>query len=125
MWDAPAAGQEWLLPPREAELEWIPVVDEILRTSLHFAQASWLDASRVLDTVLRLYLSDRAVRPGSGAISNFIQPWIETGFVRERGLLAHLDQWLDYAGSQQIDRTAAQTLRSNINRLADGAPPGK
>jgi hypothetical protein len=125
MWDAPAPGQDWLLPPREAELEWIPVVDEILRTSVHLAQASWLDASRVLDTVLRLYQADRAIRPGAGSVANFVRPWIEAGFVRERGLLSHLDQWLEHAGSQQIDRTAAQTLRSNINRLAAGAPPGK
>jgi hypothetical protein len=125
MWNAPAHGQEWLLPPREAELEWIPVVDEILRTSVHLAQASWLDASRVLDTVLRLYQADRAIQPGAGSVANFVRPWIEAGFVRERGLLSHLDQWLEHAGSQQIDRTAAQTLRSNINRLAAGAPPGK
>jgi hypothetical protein len=125
MWDAPAPGQEWLLPPREAELEWIPVVDEIVRTSQHLAQASWLDASRVLDTVLRLYSFDRAVQPGSGSVANLVRPWIEAGFVRERGLLSHLDQWLDYAGSQQIDRTEALTLRSNINQLAAGPPPGK
>jgi len=60
-----------------------------------------------------------------GLFSNFIRPWIEAGFVRERGLLAHLDQWLDHAGAQQIDRAAAQTLRANIHQLADGAPPGK
>jgi hypothetical protein len=125
MWDSPATGQEWLMPPREAELEWIPVVDEILRISPDLSQPSWFDASRVLDSVLRLYVSDRTVRAGSGTISNFIRPWIEASFVRERGLLAHLDQWLDHAGAHQLDLSAAQTLRANIHRLADGAPPGK
>jgi hypothetical protein len=45
--------------------------------------------------------------------------------VRERGLLAHLDQWLDHAGAHQLDLSTVQTLRANIHRLADGAPPGK
>lgn len=125
MWDAPAPGQEWLMPPPEAELEWLPVVDDILRIAPDLSQPSWFETSRVLDSVLRLYVSDRTVRAGSGAASNFIRPWIEAGFVRERGLLAHLDQWLDYAGAQQLDQTAAQTLRMNIRHLADGDPPGK
>ena len=125
MWDAPAAGQEWLMPPPEAELEWLPVVDEILRIAPDLSQPSWLDTSRVLDSVLRLYVSDRSVRAGSGAVSNFVRPWIEASFVRERGLLAHLDQWLDYAGAQQLDLSAAQTLRTSIRQMAEAGPPGK
>ncbi|MBI5131484.1 MAG: hypothetical protein HZA66_18765 [Rhodopseudomonas palustris] len=123
MWDRQVSGQEWLLPSPQADLEWIPVVDEITKVAARLSEASWFKAETVLDSVLSLYSATRSIRPGGGELSNFLRPWIEARFVRERGLLAHLDQWLEHAGAEQLNASSATTLRSNIHRMATGGPP--
>lgn len=119
-WDAPAAGREWVLPPHDAELEWIPLVDRLVCISQRLVEPSWFDVAGVLGNVLKVYVSVRAVRPGLPGIERVVKPAIEAAFIRERGLLAHLTQWLDQANSGDIDLSDARVLRQNIHARLRG-----
>jgi len=121
MWDRPAPGAEWLLPPHGAELEWLPLADDLARIAPRLTEASWLDAGRILQDVVNVYSATRSVRPD---LERVVRPAIEAAFVRERGLLAHLDQWLSYDGKDRLDSDEVMVLRANIRRAVE-APPGK
>lgn len=121
LWDRPTASAEWLLPPHGAELEWIPLADSLARVAPHLTEPSWLDAERILADVVNVYSATRSVRP---ALERVVRPAIEAAFVRERGLLAHLDQWISQSGKERLDQHDAEVLRNNIRRTAE-APPGK
>jgi hypothetical protein len=124
LWDAPAPGAEWLVPSPSAELEWVPLADDLHRLASHLVQPSWFDAAQAMDSVLRAYSASRSVRPNLADISLLVKPAIEAAFVRERGLLAHLEQWISYDRGQEVGPNDATILRENVSRLAS-APPGK
>lgn len=119
MWDSPAPGAGWLHPRREAVLEWIPLADGLVKISDRLSEASWLDAGRVLSDVVEVYSATRSVQPFAERV---VRPAIEAAFVRERGLLAHLDQWLDFAGKERLDASDARLLRRNIRDRAEEEP---
>jgi len=128
-WDEPRPGAEWLLPPREAELEWIPLVDQLVRVSERLVEPSWLDAAAVLGEVVKTYVAVRAIRPGLAGVERVMRPAIEAAFVRERGLLAHLHQWLERGGGEDLDPQDLRRLQENIERRraaegkGSGTPP--
>lgn len=113
-WDAPRAGAEWLFPPHEAELQWIPLVDQIIHASQHLTEPSWLEASLVLGETVKTYLATRAIRPGLAGVERVLQPAIETAFIRERGLLAHLEAWIDSGGASDFATHDINRLKKNI-----------
>jgi hypothetical protein len=115
LWANERQNSDWLLPPPEAELEWVPLVDRIARVTRAIARPSWLDASAVLLDVVKLYMADRSVRPGLPGIGRAVRPAIEAGFVRERGLVAHLNDWLEGPGRESLTASDARTLRDNID----------
>jgi hypothetical protein len=115
LWANERQGSDWLFPPPEAELEWVPLVDHIARVSAEIGRPSWLDASAVLLDVVKLYSAERSVRPGLPGIERAIRPAIEAGFVRERGLVAHLDDWLRGPGRDSLNAGDARILRENID----------
>ncbi|MDT8312736.1 MULTISPECIES: hypothetical protein [Roseomonas] len=121
MWDEPAAGDEWLRQGRGSELEWLPLTDRLLSLSRDLTQPSWFDVAETLTDVLAVYTNTRAVRPGPERV---VGPAIEAAFIRERGLLAHLNQWLERAERKHLDAREARVLRENIQRRLDD-PPGK
>lgn len=125
LWDAPSPAYDWLVPSPSADLDWIPVVDDLHALATDLAQPSWFDAARTMDNVLRAYRHDRSVRVDFGGTAKLVQPAIEAAFVRERGLLAHLDQWLNFQAGNSIDLGQATQLRANIQARLAGAPPGK
>ena len=125
-WDEPRPGAEWLLPPHEAELQWIPVVDQLVRVSERLAEPSWFDAAAVLGEVVKTYMAVRSIRPGLHGVERVMRPAIEAAFVRERGLLAHLHQWLERGGGEDLDPEDLRRLRENIEqrRVSEGKAPG-
>jgi hypothetical protein len=125
LWDRTAPGYEWLAPSPAADLDWVPVIDDLQTLAVDLAQPSWFDAARTMDNVLRAYLHNRSIRDDFGSAARLIQPAIEAAFVRERGLLAHLDQWIVHHGSQAMDVSDAAQLRANIRDRIRDAPPGK
>lgn len=128
LWANQRQHSDWLLPAPEAELEWVPLVDRIARVTRQIARPSWLDASAVLLDVVKLYTAEKSVRPGLPGIEQAVRPAIEAGFVRERGLVAHLDDWLNGPGRENLSAGDARTLRDNIDafirREAEGNAAG-
>lgn len=119
MWDESGPGDEWLRQERGTELEWLPLTDRLVSISSSLAQPSWFDVAATLSDVLAVYTTTRSVRPGPERI---VCPAIEAAFVRERGLLGHLDQWLERAANGRLDTDAARILRENVQRRLDDSP---
>jgi hypothetical protein len=117
LWANERHDSDWLLPPPEAELEWVQLVDRIARVSSEIGRPSWLEASAVLLDVVKLYAAERSVRPGLPGIERAIRPAIEAGFVRERGLIAHLHDWLLGPGHESLSEADARALQDNIDAL--------
>ncbi|HEY1977713.1 MAG TPA: hypothetical protein VGG89_14260 [Candidatus Baltobacteraceae bacterium] len=115
LWDKPTPGSEWLLPPPEAVLQWIPLVDAIVSVSERLTEPSWDDIAMSLALMLRTYTSVRSVQPGMPGVERVVHPAIDAAFVQERGFLALLTQWLD-AHPDIIEADDARTLRENIGR---------
>lgn len=126
LWDRPAPGMEWLFPPSCAPSAWVPMVDKLSHLAGRLSEPSWLDASVVLEELFQIYSINRAVRPGTPDIGNFVRPAIEAAFVRERGLMAHLDQWLSREEHGALTETDAQQLRHNLqSTINEEGPPEK
>lgn len=125
MWDLPVPGFEWLDPGASAHLEWLPVVDDIVQVASDMRKKSWLDASQVLARVVRLYKSERAVRPGAASISGAVQPSIEASFIQEAGLLNHLDDLLSSEDDHGFSEEDLEQLRRNVERRRSAVSGGK
>ena len=103
----------WLRPRRDRETQWL----RLARLAEHVAKAldrpSWLNASVVMDQVLAVYDADRTVSAGGG-MAVLWRPRIVSALVRERGLLAHLDELLSADHWTTVHRVAAEELRRSI-----------
>lgn len=126
LWDRPAPGMEWLFPPSYAPAAWVPMVDKLSHLAGRLSEPSWLDASVVLEELVQVYSINRAVRPGAPDIGKFVRPAIEAAFLRERGLMGHLDQWLSRGKFGALTETDAQQLRHNLqSAINEEGPPEK
>lgn len=119
VWDRPSSGMEWIVGPAARRTTWLPLIDALERVRPHLKEPSWFDTAQVLIDTLQVYTFHRAVRPGGPNVRNFIAPAIEAAFVRERGWLAHLDQWLSSDHIALEDRSVAAALRETITELID------
>lgn len=114
---------DWLAPRLDRDIQWLELLDMVPRLAADLERPSWLRACEVLDRLLKVYDADRTIADGVGAL---IRPRIEASFVRERGLLAHLDDRLRDDGFIGKDRDAADALRRRVAEMAAGShPPGK
>ncbi|WP_299620446.1 hypothetical protein [Pelagibius sp.] len=126
LWDRPSPGMEWLVSPSYSLSAWVPVVESLGHIANQLSKPSWLDASGVLEHVHHLYSVSRSVRPGSPSLGMYFKPIIESAFVREFGLAAHLRDWLDAAPPDHIRRQDAERLQANVERYSkDHDPPKK
>lgn len=116
---------DWLAPRQDRDVQWLELLDMIPRLAADLGRPSWLLACEVLDRLLKVYDADHTVADGAG-FGVLIRPRIEGSFVRERGLLAHLDDRLrdnDFVGE---DRDVANALRRRIAEMAaEPSSPGK
>lgn len=116
---------DWLTPRLDRDVHWLELLEVVPRLAADLERPSWLHACEVLELLLKVYDADRtfADRAGFGIL---IRPRIEASFVRERGLLMHLDDRLrdsDFVGEHRV---AAASLRARIAELAtEPNPPGK
>lgn len=125
LWDQPAPGMEWLSAPSSSLSSWVPVVESLSNIANQLGKPSWLDASAILEHVYHLYSVNRSVRPGSPNLGLYFKPVIEAAFVCERGLAAHLQQWLEVTPETHFHRADAERLRANIAVYAEERGPPK
>lgn len=116
---------DWLAPRWDRDVQWLGLVNSVPRLAADLERPSWLRACDVIDRILRAYDADRTIT-GAVGFSRTMRPRIEASFVRERGLLAHLDDRLRDASFMGDDRESAVALRTRIKEMAAGPkPPGK
>jgi hypothetical protein len=116
---------DWLAPRWDRDVQWLELVDSVPRLAADLERPSWLRACDVIDRLLKVYDADRTIADAAG-FGTIIRPRIEASFVRERGLLAHLDDRLRDDAFVGDDRETAAALRTRIEEMAAGLnPPGK
>lgn len=116
---------DWLVRRRDRDVQWMELLDCVPRLAADLDRPSWLHACEVLDRLLKVYDADHTVMDGAG-FGALIRPRIEASFVRERGLLAHLDDRLRCNEFVGEEREAAAALRGRIAEMAaEPSPPGK
>lgn len=126
LWDRPAPGMEWLASPSHALSTWVPVLDSLHAIGNRLNQRSWLNASSVLEHVYQLYSASRTIQLRGSVLSKYLAPTIEAAFIREKGLAAHLYDWIALSPESHPLREDAERLKSNVLRYFDeDRPPPK
>lgn len=116
---------DWLAPRSDRDVQWLELVDSVPRLAADLERPSWLRACEVMDRLLKVYDAEHMIADVAG-FSRIMRPRIEASFVRERGLLAHLDDRLRDDAFVGDDRESAAALRTRIEEIAAGpSPPGK
>jgi hypothetical protein len=111
----------WLRPRCDREIEWCRLLTTVRRAAQDLERPSWLHAAKILEQILSLYEAERTVAMGRGLHQIFV-PRIEASFVRERGLVAHLDDLLAVEDWDPSLRVTADRLRSSIARAEASLP---
>ena len=113
---------DWLAPRAERDFEWWRLIRLLSTVDMDLGRPSWLDAGRVLERVLTVYGAERTILAAAG-LDAILAPRIEAAFVRERGLMAHLDDVLRQEDWSPEHRRNAERLRERITeRIAEGSP---
>ncbi|MDC0714206.1 hypothetical protein POL68_37430 [Stigmatella sp. ncwal1] len=107
----------WLRPRFDRDAQWLELVRAAKAAAENLTRPSWLNASRVMEQVLRVYDADRTIESGPG-LQALLRPRIETAIARERGLLAHLNELLSTSEWQSEHREVAVLLQARIEVLA-------
>lgn len=116
---------EWLRPRLDRDAQWLGLVRLARSVANNLDRSSWLDAGAVMEQVLAVYDADRTVAASPG-LDALLRPRVESAFIRERGLLAHLDDLLALQDWSSLRRKSAAVLRARIAAIAkDGIPSGK
>jgi hypothetical protein len=114
----------WLAPRTDRETSWVQMLRKVRRLADALEKPSWIKAASVMSEVLEVYDADRTVATGTG-FENLVHPRIVAAFVRERGLLAHLDDLLGDETWTEGRRDAAHELRLCIDNVSRGLAPEK
>lgn len=116
---------DWLKPRWDRDVQWLELIDRVPHVAADLERPSWLRACDVLDRLLSVYDADRSIADAAG-FGTVVRPRIEASFIRERGLLAHLDDRLCDDAFVGEDREAAAALRKRIEAIAaEPNPAGK
>ena len=121
MWDTPRAGGTWLLPPPEADLEWVPLVDDLVRVAAASCRPGALDTGAVLADVIRVYKKTRSVRTRLGGVERVIAPEIGGAFVHQQATLGEVGRWAAAEPFGLSQEGRCRLLDAAVTRA--GAPP--
>lgn len=108
---------EWLKPRVDREVEWWSLLRLLKSVNDGINRESWRNADIVLEQVLAVYDAERTVSIG-GALHTLFAPRIEAAFVRQKGLAAHLHDFLDDEEWDTTERPVAEALRERVAQRA-------
>ncbi len=108
---------EWLLPRADREIQWTRLVRSVQQACKDVARPSWLRANAVMENLLSVFDADRSFET-RGGLGQLLRPRIEASFIRERGLLAHLDELLEESDWNQDQEQTALFLRARIAEIS-------
>jgi hypothetical protein len=133
-WTSRMHQPRWLEARGLAEAAWAHLGTILNTTAPHLLEVSWYDASQVLTSILDIYQASRAVYTCSGGdngLGEIVSPPIEAAFIRESGLLKHLNDALRtdprMTGHPDVGRltAAVEIRRQALEAGAPAEPPGK
>src|SRR5262249_54212408 len=131
----------WRAGRADVELEWLALAESLTEAAKRLDEPAWRTPAETTARVLEVYRADRTIRvvarpgdtPGLPGVRTLLAPRVEAAFVRERGLRALLDHWLEDAAEQigsSDDVAIAEQLRAVVNAApsqpssAEGKAPG-
>ncbi|MFG3602618.1 hypothetical protein [Micromonospora chersina] len=133
-WSARMYQPRWLEARGHTEAAWLQLVATLRNAGARLLEPSWLDASKVLTGVLQVYQASRSVYTAagdSGSLEQLISPPVEAAFIRELGLLNHLEQALEHdpelaqhPDARQLD-AKVKARRRALETGSPAEPPGK
>jgi len=126
---------DWLSARALTQSAWSKLVATLHTAQLHLAEPSWYNPAKSLNDLLEIYLASRSVyghMPVAPGVATLINPTVETAFVRNDGLLHHLEHALthdeQFIGNPDAD-ALFQAVQSRRRELSTGiqseAMPGK
>ncbi len=133
-WSARMHQPRWLEARGHSEAAWLQLVATLRNASARLLEPSWLDASKVLSGVLQVYEASRSVytfTSASGSLEQLLSPPVEAAFIRELGLLNHLQKALEHDPelSEHPDarrlHTKVEERRRALETGSTAEPPGK
>lgn len=126
---------DWLSARALTQSAWSKLVTTLHTAQAHLAEPSWYNPAKSLNDLLEIYLASRsvyghtAVAPGVAALIN---PTVEAAFVRNDGLLHHLEHALthdeQFIGKPDADALfqAVQSRRRELStEIQSEVVPGK
>jgi hypothetical protein len=126
---------DWLSARALTQSAWSKLVTTLHTAHAHLTEPSWYNPAESMNDLLEIYLASRSVyghTPTSPGVIALINPTVEASFVRNDGLLHHLEHALafdeQFKGNPDATalQVAVQARRRELNsETATGAVPGK
>lgn len=115
----------WLAPRQDLDIQWFELVRSVQHAAEDLARPSWINAATIMDRILAVYEASCTIAHGDG-LRSMLRPRVKAAFLRERGLVAHLDDLLSEGQWPDAQRTIAKSLRVELDgAYSAGAGPGK
>jgi hypothetical protein len=112
-WTTRSSSRPWSRPSLQSEYEWAALVATLRHSVEPLQRPSWVAPAATLHQILQAYMASRSltvVTPTTG-LEVIIEPSIEAAFVRQQGLLAHLE---DLAGSEEMSEEDALAIEALV-----------
>lgn len=118
--------RRWLRRRQDVQLQWVMLGQSLIEAAEQLDQPSWWHIIDTLHGIFTVYIASRSYDLGGGpGLDGLLQPRIEAAFLRQAGLLKHLDDYLAEAEDDVFWRDTGTDLRRQIALIArtGGAPP--
>lgn len=119
----------WLWRRLDVQLQWVMLGQSLIEAAEQLDQPSWWHIVDTLHGIFAVYVASRSYDLGGGpGLDGLLQPRIEAAFMRQAGLLKHLDDYLAKAEDDVLWRDTGTDLRRQIEMIARAGgtpPPGK
>lgn len=119
LYQSPRPGAEWLFPPREAELEWIPLLSHLSEGQ----QTGEFDPLVFFSDVVQLFTKVRAVQAVSNGVIEYRAPGRLSLLTSNAQTVGCLRQWLNGGNDVAIPPDSRAELRKRLG--LSGSPSGK
>jgi hypothetical protein len=115
----PRAGAEWLFPPVEAELEWLPLVSNLVAAK----NSGTFDLTVAISDALHLFCKVRAVQVISNGTTSYVPPRDLSWFALENQTVGSVRHWLRSPDNTGLTPQGIAALSGSLK--VSGDPPGK
>ncbi len=109
----------WLKPRQDRDIQWVKLLRVLESIARNLERPSWLNAWTIMTQLLAVYDAEHTIFASEG-LNMLFRPRIEAAFIREKGLLNHLDELMFDPCWQRAHSGASKMLRARIDELKKG-----